>query len=200
MGIVAAQCRVFIAQNDICAPRPLYYHLFFLNNRHVPARSPPRRLPDSLLLLSIPPAFHAPSRLSACSPSRRTDRFATVFAISRRSLIAFRASPVPFLRVPLSPSRCFSTHIGSPRSRNRSMRGVPCRSIPSVSRCRSAPRSVLLQVGRGVSPFEAWGGEGGGEFYGMFHVKRDTSPFIFRCLTSAVRVISQACRAFPCDG
>ena len=63
MGIVAAQCRVFIAQNDICAPRPLYYHLFFLNNRHVPARSPPRRLPDSLLLLSIPPAFHAPYRL-----------------------------------------------------------------------------------------------------------------------------------------
>ena len=63
MGIVAAQCRVFIAQNDICAPRPLYYHLFFLDNRRVPARSPTRRLPDSLLFPSIPPAFHVPYRI-----------------------------------------------------------------------------------------------------------------------------------------
>lgn len=62
MGIVAAQCRVFIAQNDICAPRPLYYHLFFLNNRHVPARSPPRRLPDSLRFQSISQPFHVLSR------------------------------------------------------------------------------------------------------------------------------------------
>lgn len=63
MGIVAAQCLVFIAQNDICAPRPLYYHLFFLDNRRDPARSPPRRLPDSLLFPSISQPFHAPSRL-----------------------------------------------------------------------------------------------------------------------------------------
>lgn len=63
MGIVAAQCRVFIAQNDICAPRPLYYHLFFLDNRCVPACPPPRRLPDSLRLLLIPPPFHVLSCL-----------------------------------------------------------------------------------------------------------------------------------------
>lgn len=63
MGIVAAQCRVFIAQNDICAPRPLYYHLFLLDNRHVPSRFPPRRLPDSLLFPSILPPFHVSSRL-----------------------------------------------------------------------------------------------------------------------------------------
>lgn len=63
MGIVATQCRVFIAQNDICAPRPLYYHLFLLDNRHVPSRFPPRRLPDSLQLQSILPPFHVPSRL-----------------------------------------------------------------------------------------------------------------------------------------
>lgn len=102
MGIVAAQCRVFIAQNDICAPRHLYYHLFFLDNRHVPACSPPRQLPDSLPLSSIPPAFHVPYRLSTRSPSRQASRLAAVFAIRWRFHIAFRASPVPFLRAPLS--------------------------------------------------------------------------------------------------
>lgn len=69
MGIVAAQCRVFIAQNGICAPRPLYYHLFFLDNRRIPARSPPRWLPNSLLFPSILPPFHVLSRLvSPLSP------------------------------------------------------------------------------------------------------------------------------------
>lgn len=62
MGIVAAQCRVFIAQNDICAPRRLYTDLFFLDNRRIPASSPSRRLPDSLLFPSILPPFHVPSR------------------------------------------------------------------------------------------------------------------------------------------
>lgn len=200
MGIVAAQCRVFIAQNDICAPRPLYYHLFFLDNRRVPACYPPRRLPDSLPLQLISPAFHAPSRLSASLSSRKASRLADVFAICGRFRIAFRVSPVPFLRASLSFSRPFPVHPRRLRSRNRGGRGVPCRLMPCVSCRRSAPRFVFLRDGRSVSPVVAWGGEGGGAFYGMFHVKRDTSPFIFRCLTSAVRAISQACRAFPCDG
>lgn len=200
MGIVAAQCWVFIAQNDICAPRPLYYHLFFLDNRRVPASSPPRRLLDSLPLLSIPPAFHVPYRLSTRSPSRQASRLAAVFAIRWRFRIAFRASPVPFLRAPLSFSRPFPVYLRRLRSRNRGGRGVPYRTMPCVPCRRSAPRPVFLRAGRCVSPFEALGGEGGGEFYGMFHVKRDTSPCIFRCLPDVILTIIQACRAFPCDG
>lgn len=162
MGIVAAQCRVFIAQNDICAPRPLYYHLFFLNNRHVPARSPPRRLPDSLLLLSIPSAFHAPSRLSTRSTSRRAGRPAAVFASHGRSLVAFRSSPVPFLRASLSFSRPFPVYPRRLRSRNRGGRGVlyhptlgvPCHCSPSLcspsrSPAHQARRVVFRGVGRG---------------------------------------------------
>lgn len=153
MGIVAAQCRVFIAQNDICAPRRLYTDLFFLDNRRVPACSPPRWLPNSLLLPSIPQAFHAPSRPSPRSSSRQAGRFVAVFALRWRSIIAFRAFPVSFLRASLSPSRCFSVRIGRPRSRNRSVRGVPCRPMSSVQCRRCAPRSVFLCDGRGVSSF-----------------------------------------------
>lgn len=155
MGIVAAQCRVFIAQNDICAPRPLYYHLFFLDNRHVSARSPPRRLLDSLPLLSILPAFHAAYRLSARSSSRQAGCLAAVFAIRWRSLIAFRVSPVPFMRASLSFSCPFSVHPRRLRSRNRGGRGVPCRLMPCVSCRHSAPRSVLRHAGRNVSSSEA---------------------------------------------
>lgn len=155
MGIVAAQCRVFIAQNDICAPRPLYYHLFFLDNRCVTACSPPRWLSDSIPLSSIPPPFHVPYRLSARSSSRQAGCLAAVFAIRWRSLIAFRVSPVPFMRASLSFSCPFSVHPRRLRSRNRGWRGVPCRLMPCVSCRRSAPRSVLLHAGRGVSSFEA---------------------------------------------
>lgn len=155
MGIVAAQCRVFIAQNDICAPRPLYYHLFFLDNRHVSTRSPPRRLLDSLQLLSILPAFHAASRLSARLSSRKASRLADVFVICGRFRIAFRVSPVLFLWFSLSPSRCFSMCIERPRSRNRCVRGVSCRTMPCVPCRRSAPRPVLLHAERGVSSSEA---------------------------------------------
>lgn len=162
MGIVAAQCRVFIAQNDICAPCPLYYHLFFLDNRRVPVCSPPRRLPDSLMLLSILPAFHAAFRPSARFSSRQADRLAAVFAIRWRFRIAFRASPVPFLRASLSFARPFSVYPRRLRSRNRSGRGVPCRTMSCAPCRRPAPRSVLLHAGRGVSSFEAWGGSGSG--------------------------------------
>lgn len=140
------------------------------------------------------------SRFSCRYSSRQASRFATVFAIRWRFRIAFRVSPVPFLRASLSFSRPFPVSPRCSRSRNRSIRGVPCRLMPCVPCRRSAPRSVLLRVRRGVSPFEAWGGEGDGEFYGMFHVKRGTSPCIFRCLLGAVYVITQACWAFPCDG
>lgn len=162
MGIVAAQCRVFIAQNDICAPRPLYYHLFFLDNRHVSARSPPRRLLDSLPLLSILPAFHAASRLSARLSSRKASRLADVFAICGRFRIAFRASPVPFLRAYLSFSRPFPVYSRRLRSRNRGGRGVPyhptlgvpCHCSPSFrfpfrSPACQAERVACRGVGRG---------------------------------------------------
>lgn len=169
MGIVAAQCRVFITQNDICAPRPLYYHLFFLDNRHVSARSPPRRLLDSIPLLSILPAFHAASRLSARLSSRKASRLADVFAICGCFRIAFRASPVPFLRASLSFSRPFSVYPRRLRSRNRGGRGVhyhptlgvPCHcssSLRSPSRfpaCR-AERVACRGVGRGGKRGVLW--------------------------------------------
>lgn len=142
----------------------------------------------------------ASSRFSGRSSSHQESRLASVFASDGCSLIAFRASPVPFLLVFLSPYRCFSTCIGRYHSRNRSVKGVPCCSRPSVQCRRSALRSVLLRVGRGVPPFEAWGGEGGGEFYGTFHVKQGTSLCILRCLPGAVLSITHACRTFPCDG
>ena len=155
MGIVAAQCRVFIAQNDICAPSPLYYHLFFLDNRRVPARLPPRRLLDSLPLHAILSAFHAPSRPSARSPSRRADRPAAVFAAGGCFLIVFRASPVPFLQRSLSFSRPFFVSSRRSRSRNRSGRDVPYHWALRVSSSRSAPRFVFLCVGRCVSSIVA---------------------------------------------
>lgn len=34
----------------------------------------------------------------------------------------------------------------------------------------------------------------------MFHMKRDSFPLTFRCLSGVVRAITQACQAFPCDG
>lgn len=193
MGIVAAQCRVFITQNDICAPRPLYYHLFFLDNRRVPASSPPRRLLDSLPLLSIPPAFHIPYRLSTRSPSRQASRLAAVFAIRWRFRIAFRASPVPFLRAPLSFSRPFPVYLRHLRSRNRGGRGVPYRTMPCVPCRRSAPRPVFLRAGRCVSPFEALGGEGDGEFYGRFHVKHGRCPVRFCMLSDVVCTVRLSC-------
>lgn len=159
MGIVAAQCWVFITQNDICAPRPLYYHLFFLDNRRVPASSHLRRLPDSLPLSSIPPAFHVPYRLSTRSPSRQASCLAAVFAIRWRFRIAFRASPVPFLRASLSFSRPFPVYPRRLRSRNRGGRGipyhptlgVPCHCSPSLcSPSRSPARWARRVVFRGV--------------------------------------------------
>lgn len=158
MGIVAAQCRVFIAQNDICAPRSLCYHLFLLDNRRATACSPPRRLPDSLPLSSIPPAFHDPSRLGPPLdpfPESPGEPFRCRF----RPPLAFRhcisgVSCVVPAGFPLAFSMFFGAYRG-PRSRNRSVRGVPCRSISSVPCRRSAPRSVFLHAGRCVSPFEA---------------------------------------------
>mgnify|MGYP004476541183 CR=1 FL=1 len=186
MGIVAAQCRVFIAQNDICAPRPLYYHLFSIDYRRVPARSPPRRLLDSLPLPSIPPAFHAP-----VSPR---------FALRSVLRAAKRAAPPPFSpfagvpSLPFGCPLCRSRSIPSrflvrffvsscrPRSRNRNGRDVPYRSMPYAPYRRFVPRPVFLRAGRRVSSVVSRGGEDGGEFYGMFHMKRDTSPCVFRCL------------------
>lgn len=162
MGIVATQCRVFIAQNDICAPRPLYYHLFFLDNRCVPASSPPRRLPDSLPLLSIPPAFHVPYRLVSSldplfeplgEPSRR--RFRHQQAFPHRLSGVSCAVPVGFPLVFSSVSRLSSL---LPQSESeyegRSVSSDAVRSMPSLSSpfrspARRARRVAFRGVGRG---------------------------------------------------
>ena len=200
MGIVAAQCRVFIAQNDICALRPLYYHLFLLDNRHVPARSTPRRLLDSLLFPSISQSFHDPSRL--VSP-RLVPRLVPRPALRAAGLVvstpfspSVGVSSLHFGRLlcrSLSPSRCFSVRIERSSSRNRRVRGVPYRPMSSVQCRRSVPRSVFLRDGRGVLPSEAWGGEGGGAFYGRFHVKHGRGLVRFCMLSDVVRIVRLLC-------
>ena len=162
MGIVAAQCRVFIAQNDICAPRPLYYHLFFIDNRHVPARFPPRRLFDSFPLPSIPPAFHVPYRLvSLLGPlfeppsgsSRR--RFRPSLTFPHRLSGTSCAVPVGS---PLAFSMFFDVYRTSPQSESEreersvsfhAVRPMPSfRSPSSFPACR-AERVACRGVGRG---------------------------------------------------
>lgn len=124
----------------------------------------------------------ASSCLSDRSSGRRAGRPDAVFASGGRSIIAFRASPVPFLRASLSFSCPFTAFSRRSRSRNRSGKGVPYRSIPYAPCRRFAPRSVFLSGERYVPSSEERGGEGDGTFYGMFHVKRGTSPCVFRWL------------------
>lgn len=129
MGIVAAQCRVFITQNDICAPRPLYYHLFFLDNRHVSARSPPRRL---LVVHPVPIDF-------ACVPCR-------VSPLRRACRVAKRA---------VSPT--FSPSAGVPGIAFRAVScAIPARAsllvFSSVSRLSSSSsQSESRREGRSLS-------------------------------------------------
>lgn len=162
MGIVAAQCRVFIAQNDICAPRPLYYHLFFLDNRRVPARSLTRRLPDSLLLPSIPTAFHTPYLIVSSFGSlfeppggsfRRSSRhlLASPHRLSDVSCAVPVGSPLVLSSVfhlfspsPQSESSCEGRSVSS--NAERSM--LSLRS-PFRSPVRRAVRVVFRGVGRG---------------------------------------------------
>lgn len=162
MGIVAVQCRVFIAQNDICALRPLYYHLFSLDNRHVPVRSLPRRLTDSLLLPSISLAFHATYRLGSSlgplsepqsGPSHR--RFRHLLALPYRLSGVSCAVPVGFPLVFSSVSRLSSL---SPQLESRregrpvssdAARPMPSLSSPFRSPARQAMRVVFRGVGRG---------------------------------------------------
>lgn len=188
MGIVAAQCRVFIAQNDICAPRPLYYHLFFLDNRHVPARSPPRRLPDSLLLLSIQPAFHVPYRFVSSlgplfeppgRPSRRRFCLPQAFPhrISGVSCVVPAGSPLAF-------SMFFSVYRTSPQSESeREGRSVlfqtecpmPSLRSPFRSSARWAERVAFRGVGRGGRRGVLW------------YVSRETGNFPVRFPMSSQR-------------
>lgn len=201
MGIVAAQCRVFIAQNDICAPRPLYYHLF----PSIIAASQPAPLHAGSSIPSRLTRFRsrfasclAPSRPSVRSPSRRAGRPATVFAIRGRSVAAFRVSSVPFPQRPLSFSRPFFVSSWRPRSWNRIVRGVPYRPMPYAPCRRFVPRPVFLRAWRSVSSVVSQGGEDGGEFYGMFHVKRGTSPCVFRCLpTPSASPVGRVGRSRP---
>lgn len=162
MGIVAAQCRVFIAQNDICAPRPLYYYLFFLDKRRIPARSPSRRLLDSLPLPSISPPFHAPYRLVSPlgplfeppnGPFRR--RFQLLWAFHHRLSGVSCAVPVGF---PLALSIFFDVYRMSPQSESeyegRSVSFYTERSTLSLrspfrSPARWTRRVVFRDVGRG---------------------------------------------------
>lgn len=162
MGIVAAQCRVFIAQNDICAPRPLYYHLFFLDNRHVPARSPPRQLPDSLPLPSISLPFHVLSRLVSLLwalfeppgwSSRR--RFRLPMAFPHRLSDVSCAVPAGF---PLVFSSVFRLSSSSSQSESRregrsvsshAERPIPSLRSPSRSPACQAVRVAFQGVGRG---------------------------------------------------
>lgn len=169
MGIVAAQCRVFIAQNDICAPRPLYYHLFFLDNRRVPACSPTRRLPDSLQPPSIPPAFHALYRFVSSlgtlfepqsGPSRR--RFRLPMAFPHRLSGVSCAVPVGF---PLAFSMFFDVYRTSPQYESdregRSVSSYVKRPMPSLRSpfrfpaCR-AWRVAHRSVGRGEMRGVLW--------------------------------------------
>lgn len=162
MGIVAAQCRVFIAQNDICAPRPLYYHLFFLDNRRVPACSPTRWLLDSLPLLSIPPAFHAPCLIvspfgSLLEPQNESfrHRFRHLRAFPHRLSGVSCAVPVGS---PLALSMFFDVYRTSPQSESecegRSVSfqtecPMPSLRSPFRSPARWARRVALRGVGRG---------------------------------------------------
>lgn len=178
MGIVATQCRVFIAQNDICAPRPLYYHLFFLDNRCVPASSPPRRLLDSLPLSSIPPAFHVPYRLVSSlgplpeppgGPFRRRSRPSLAFLhrLSSVSCVVPVGSPLAFsmffdvyLTYPQSESeregRSVSSHTERPMPSLRSPFRFPVRCERRVAFrgvWRGGRRGVLWNVSRETGHF-----------------------------------------------
>lgn len=162
MGIVAAQCRVFIAQNDICALRPLYCHLFFLDNRCVSARSLPRRLLDFLQPPSIPPAFHAMYRLVSSLgplfepqswPFRR--RFCYPLAFPHRLSGVSCAVPAgsPFVfssvsRLSSSSSQSESRREGRSVSYN-AVRPMPSLRSPSRFPACWAVRVAFRGVGRG---------------------------------------------------
>lgn len=162
MGIVAAQCRVFIAQNDICAPRPLYYHLFLFDNRHVPSRFSPRRLPDSLQLQSILPPFHVPSRLVSPLdpfPEPLGEPFRCRFCppLAFRRCISGVSCVVP-AGFPLAFSMFFGAYRASPQSESeREGRSVPFHvecPMPSLRSpfcfpVRRARRVAFRDVGRG---------------------------------------------------
>ena len=162
MGIVAVQCRVFIAQNDICAPRPLYYNLFFLDNRRVPARSPTRRLPDSLLLPSIPTAFHVPYRLRLASRAalRAAERVVSPpfspsdgVSASPFECLLCRSCGLPSRFLVRFPSILvvFAVGIEAGGAFPIIQRWVSHAIAPR----RFVPRPVLLHAGRGVSSSEA---------------------------------------------
>lgn len=178
MGIVAAQCRVFIAQNDICAPRPLYYHLFLLDNRRIPASSPPRRLPDSLLFPSISQPFRDPSRLVPPLdpfPEPLDEPFRCRF----RPPLAFRhcisgiscAVPAGF---PLAFSMFFGAYRASQQSESeREGRSVPSHAVCPMISLRSPfrfPARWTLRV--------AFRGVGWGERRGvLWDVSHETGQF-----------------------
>lgn len=166
MGIVAAQCWVFITQNDICAPRPLYYHLFFLDNRCVPARSPPRRLLDSLPSHSIPQPFHVLSRpvsplgpLPEPSGGPSRHRFRHSRAFRRRLSGVLCAVPAAS---PLVFSSVFRLLLSSAQS--ESGREGRSRSIPVCGVVPSSCLAVCIRM-RGGEAFSvsyrlAWGNIG----------------------------------------
>ena len=166
MGIVAVQCRVFIAQNDICAPRRLYTDLFLLDNRRIPASFPPRRLSDSLPLSSISPAFHAPSRLvSPFDPLLEPP--GEPFRCRFRPPLAFRhcisgVSCVVLAGFPLAFSMFFGAYRASQQSESeREGRSVPFHvecPMPSLrSPFRFPARWTLRVAFRGVGRGERRG-------------------------------------------
>ena len=135
MGIVAAQCRVFIAQNDICAPRPLYYHLFLLDNRHVPSRFPPRRLPDSLLFPSILPPFHVSSRpVSSLDPFHEPSGWSSRRRFRSPQTFRYRLSGVS-CAVPVGFPLAFSMFFGAYRASPQSESECEGRSVPFHVEC-----------------------------------------------------------------
>lgn len=166
MGIVAAQCRVFIVQNDICAPRPLYYHLFLLDNRRIPASSPPRRLPDSLLFPSISQPFRDPSRLVPPLdplPELSGGPFCRCFCPTQtfRYRLSSVSCTVP-VGFPLAFSMFFGAYWASPQSESeREGRSVPFHIECSMSSLRSPfrfPARWTLRVAfRGVGRGERRG-------------------------------------------
>lgn len=158
MGIVAAQCRVFIAQNDICATRPLYYHLFFLDNRRVPARSPrppaPRFPPALVDSASVPCPVSPIDSLSEppSEPSRRRFRYPLAFPhrLSGVSCAVPAGSPFVFssvFRLSSSSSQSESRREGRSVSYN-AVRPMPSLRSPSRFPACWAVRIAFRGVGR----------------------------------------------------
>ena len=172
MGIVAAQYRVFIAQNDICAPRPLYYHLFFIDNRCVPACSPTRRLPDSLLLPSIPTAFHVPYRLRlaslpACRVAKRpvspTFSSSASVSVSPFGCLLCRSCGLPSRFLVRFPSILVVFAVGI--EAGGTFRVVPDRVSNAVA---SLPVPFSCTLGAACRLPRRWAGREAGSFMGCF--------------------------------